>query len=145
MSRFLILLATCILLFLSSALAYCAPFALTSNPETAGGREPVGRLDEKLYNSGPKEVMAYDTRNRELSVGLKDGSTVLRTQDYTYNAGSQITQSVVTDGTSTLEDVAYLYDDGGALISEDHTGGPLIEYDYDLSGNRTEKKTTVGL
>ncbi len=104
-----------------------------------------GRVDEKLFHSGQKEVMAYDKRNRVLSVDLKDGSTFLRTQDYSYNAGSQITQSIVTDGTSTLEDVAYLYNDGGALISEDHTGGPKIEYDYDLSGNRTEKKTTVGL
>ncbi len=108
---------------------------------TTFGYDSLGRVHEKLFSAGHKEVIEYDGRHRPKSVSLQDGSTVIRKQSYVLDAASRVEQFKLGDATVTpLEVVDYEYEDDGSIKKETHAGGPTIEYTYDLSGNRLTRK-----
>ncbi|TAN35303.1 MAG: hypothetical protein EPN23_11340 [Verrucomicrobia bacterium] len=98
-------------------------------------------------NGGVKASYGYDALGRVTSIAWKNASgKALRNFAYAYDAAGMITQKVTTaNGQATTEN--YAYDSLNRLTSESSlaavvpgTQAAVVNYSYDLSGNRTSKQ-----
>lgn len=96
------------------------------------------------YPSGAKEVYSYDKNNVLQTLNNYQGTTLLDTYSYVYDAaGNQISKSETIKGVNKGT-TAYTYDALNRLKTVAEPGGKQTSYEYDASGNRTSEKVTSG-
>jgi RHS repeat-associated protein len=96
------------------------------------------------YGNGLQAFYTFDSRDRFLTIDVKDGSTPYLDLDYTYDNNSNITQISDqyrnTSGSLSLAQTReYVYDGLDRLTEEKKMGIPVHSYTYDKAGNRTGK------
>jgi RHS repeat-associated protein len=113
---------------------------LFSNPQY----DAESLLTQFEYGNGLYAFYTFDSRDRPLTIDVKDGSTPYLDLDYTYDNNSNITQISdqyrTTSGFLSLAQTReYVYDGLDRLIEEKKMGIPVHTYSYDKAGNRTGK------
>jgi RHS repeat-associated protein len=94
------------------------------------------------YGNDIQATYTYDSRDRPLTIDVKDGATSLLDLDYTYDNNNNITQLVNgwrdTNSSWHSETESYSYDGLDRLTSASCTSWSHT-YTYDKAGNRTGK------
>ncbi len=106
--------------------------------------DAVGNLTEKVDRLGRKTVWEYDNRYRNTAEKWYDGSTLVRTLSFTYNAASALTAA-----SDPAASYAYTLDNLGRVTTEsqDLAGlTPQLQYvsTYDAASRRTQLQAKIG-
>jgi RHS repeat-associated protein len=113
---------------------------LFSNPQY----DVESLLTQFEYGNGLQAFYTFDSRDRPLTIDVKDGLTPYLDLDYTYDNNSNITQISdryrnISGSLSSAQIMNYIYDGLDRLIEEKKMGIPVHTYSYDKAGNRTGK------
>ncbi len=104
------------------------------------GYDAVGNRTNLTIGSVLSQSYTYDNRNRVSSI-TGNGKTT----SFSYDAASRLLSSTLPNGTI----VTNAFDNANQLLSRVHVGQASLlasfEYDYDLSGNRTNMTTLEGV
>ena len=103
----------------------------------------VGEPTQEIDRDGRVRDFTYDDLNRQTAEKWMDGSTVLETFSYSYNADGQLTSASNPDSA-----YAYAYDGQGRVTSVDNNGTPnvpdvVLSDQYDANSNRTQLSATI--
>jgi RHS repeat-associated protein len=106
--------------------------------------DAASNLTEKVDRLGRKTVWEYDNRYRNTAEKWYDGSTLVRTLSFTYNAASQLTAA--SDPAATY---GFTLDNLGRVTTEsqDLSGlTPQLQYvsTYDAASRRTQLQAKIG-
>lgn len=123
-------------------------FVSTGTAATVTSRDVMGRPESIALAGGGSINTVWDTLGRVEERTTQSGGANLQTRVWGYDSrGRSESQATYTNGTLT-ESMAYGFDEPGWLTSEEkttYTAGvgstTSTEYDYDLAGNRTAKRS----
>ena len=96
------------------------------------------------YPNGMRHMFGYDQRDRQTSVSIENGASVLASWAYTYGPAGHRLTSVENNG----RNVSYAYDAAYKLTNETIAGDPLsvnglLFYTHDPVGNRLSLASTL--
>ncbi|HVX59094.1 MAG TPA: hypothetical protein VHC19_00785, partial [Pirellulales bacterium] len=102
-----------------------------------------GNLIQETDRDGRVRDFTYDDLNRQTAEEWMDGTTVVRTISYSYNADGELTSASSPDSA-----YAYTYDGEGRTTSVDNYGTPtvpnvVLSSQYDSNGNRTQLSAAI--
>ena len=92
-----------------------------------------GLLESVEEPSGDRQVITYDTMERNSQIDVKQGATTISTITYGYDDNGNLIHT--TEGTATL---SRTYDARDRITSFTDVNGNTFGYDYDNNGNLTQ-------
>jgi len=94
-----------------------------------------GRVTQMTDSKGVASTFSYDSRGRILTLAQQPNVGATRLTQYTYTASGDIASATFPDGRM----LTYAYSAARKLLSITDNAGNVVQYSYDLKGNRTEE------
>jgi RHS repeat-associated protein len=96
-----------------------------------------GQVTQMTNPNGIVSTFAYDPRGRILALAQTPTGGAARLTQYAYNAAGDIASVGFPDGRT----LTYVYSAARKLLRITDNAGNVVQYGYDLKGNRTEENT----